>query len=60
VIYRVSHLTEYVYSEPVSSSQHQLHLLPRASVHQEAQWEELSVDPAPAPVVASPWGRMDA
>ena len=48
MIYRVSHLTEYRYGEPVSSSQHQLHLLPRASWNQEPQWEELSVDPAPS------------
>lgn len=48
MIYRVSHLTEYLYSEPVSASQHQLHLLPRSSDHQEIQWEELSIDPGPA------------
>jgi transglutaminase-like putative cysteine protease len=48
MLYRVSHLTEYLYAEPVSSAQHQLHLLPRPSVRQETQWEELSIDPAPA------------
>ncbi len=48
MIYRVSHLTEYVYRQPVSSSHHQLHLLPRAHKHQMNRWEELSVDPAPA------------
>jgi transglutaminase-like putative cysteine protease len=48
MIYRVSHLTEYVYRQPVSSSHHQLHLLPRAHRHQVNRWEELSVDPTPA------------
>ncbi|MBC8134216.1 MAG: transglutaminase family protein, partial [Deltaproteobacteria bacterium] len=48
MIYRVSHLTEYVYRQPVSSSQHQLHLLLRTHRHQINRWEELSVDPVPA------------
>jgi transglutaminase-like putative cysteine protease len=48
LIYRVSHLTEYVYRQPVSTSHHQLHLLPRAHKHQVNRWEELSVDPMPA------------
>lgn len=48
MIYRVSHLTEYVYRHPVSSSHHQLHLLPRAHTHQVNRWEELSIDPVPA------------
>lgn len=48
MIYRVSHLTEYLYGDTVSSSHHQLHLLPRISAHQVNRWEELSVDPTPA------------
>jgi transglutaminase-like putative cysteine protease len=48
LIYRVSHLTEYVYRQPVSSSHHQLHLLPRAHKYQVNRWEELSIDPVPA------------
>lgn len=48
MIYRVSHLTEYVYRAPVSSSHHQLHLLPRSHRYQVNRWEELSIDPAPA------------
>jgi transglutaminase-like putative cysteine protease len=48
VIYRVSHLTEYLYGEPVTSSHHDLHLLPRPLQHQRSLWEELSVDPPPA------------
>jgi transglutaminase-like putative cysteine protease len=48
MIYRVSHLTEYLYSSSVSSSHHQLHLLPRGSRHQVNRWEELSIDPTPA------------
>jgi transglutaminase-like putative cysteine protease len=47
VIYRVSHLTEYLYSAPVSSSHHQLHLLPRRQGRQINRWEELSIDPTP-------------
>ncbi len=47
MIYRVSHLTEYLYGDTVSSSHHQVHLLPRESAHQEIRWEELSVDPMP-------------
>ncbi len=48
MIYRVSHLTEYLYSAPVSSSHHQLHLLPRRLPRQQNRWEELTVDPVPA------------
>lgn len=48
MIYRVSHLTEYLYGDTVSSSHHQLHLLPRASEHQVNRWEDLSVDPVPS------------
>jgi len=48
VIYRISHLTEYLYADTVSSSHHQLHLLPRTVPHQVNRWEELSVDPMPS------------
>jgi transglutaminase-like putative cysteine protease len=48
LIYRVSHLTEYLYGAPVSSSHHVLHLLPRPLERQVNRWEELSIDPAPA------------
>jgi transglutaminase-like putative cysteine protease len=47
VIYRVSHLTEYVYSASVSSSHHQLHLLSRRLPNQYTRWEDLSVNPMP-------------
>ncbi|MES1171850.1 MAG: transglutaminase family protein [Bacteroidota bacterium] len=43
----MSHLTEYLYGDTVSSSHHQLHLLPRTVAHQINRWEELSVDPMP-------------
>jgi transglutaminase-like putative cysteine protease len=48
VIYSISHLTEYLYGAPVSSSHHLLHLLPRALDRQVNRWEELSIEPAPA------------
>jgi transglutaminase-like putative cysteine protease len=48
VIYRVAHLTEYLYGEPVTSSHHELHLMPRPLPHQTALWDELTVDPPPA------------
>jgi transglutaminase-like putative cysteine protease len=48
VKYRVTHVTEYLYEERVSTSQHQLHLLPRPAPRQTCADEELSVTPAPA------------
>ena len=48
MIYRVSHLTEYVYTAPVSSSHHLLHLLPRRLPRQKSRWEELTIEPGPA------------
>jgi transglutaminase-like putative cysteine protease len=48
VLYRVRHLTEYVYSDAVSTSHHELHLLPRQSPGQRLQAETLSIVPDPA------------
>ena len=48
MIYRVRHLTEYQYSEAVSTSHHELHLLPRAVPGQTLQAETLSITPEPA------------
>jgi transglutaminase-like putative cysteine protease len=47
MIYRIVHVTEYRYGDPVSTSHHQLHLAPRASDRQICRHEELSVTPAP-------------
>jgi transglutaminase-like putative cysteine protease len=48
VIYRVKHVTAYVYAEPVSTSHHELHVLLRGSAHQKIRAESLTVAPAPA------------
>jgi transglutaminase-like putative cysteine protease len=48
VIYRVRHVTEYLYSEPVPTSHHELHLLPRARLGQIVLAESLVTNPAPA------------
>ena len=48
MIYRISHLTEYLYSDFVSSSHHLLHLLSRRLPNQSTRWEELSVEPVPS------------
>jgi transglutaminase-like putative cysteine protease len=48
VIHRVIHVTEYLYSERVSTSHHLLHLLPRATPEQACLREELEIEPAPA------------
>jgi transglutaminase-like putative cysteine protease len=48
VIYRVRHVTSYQYSEPVSASQHELHVLLRRSARQTVRQELLAVDPVPA------------
>jgi transglutaminase-like putative cysteine protease len=48
VIYRVRHVTSYRYSEPVSTSHHELHVLLRGSGRQTVRAESLSVTPAPA------------
>ena len=46
--YRIRHLTRYRYSESVTSSQHDLHLLPRDLPHQRCLWSELETRPAPS------------
>jgi transglutaminase-like putative cysteine protease len=48
MIYRVRHLTEYVYSEAVTTSHHELHLLARAAPGQTIYAERLEVTPEPA------------
>jgi transglutaminase-like putative cysteine protease len=48
VIHKVVHITEYLYSERVSTSHHLLHLLPRATPDQTCLSEELDVEPVPA------------
>ena len=46
--YRVRHLTEYMYSDAVSTSHHELHLLPREISGQFVRDESLTVTPEPA------------
>jgi hypothetical protein len=48
VKYRIRHLTRYRYSEAVTNSQHDLHLLPRDLPHQHCLWSELEIKPAPS------------
>src|SRR5205814_4840231 len=48
VRYRVRHLTDYSYSEPVSLSHHLVHLSPRADNGQVCTHRELTITPAPA------------
>jgi transglutaminase-like putative cysteine protease len=48
MIHHVVHVTEYLYSERVSTSHHDLHLLPRATPTQACLREELEITPAPA------------
>jgi transglutaminase-like putative cysteine protease len=48
VIYQVRHVTAYTYSEPVTASHHELHVLLRGSARQKILSELLSVDPAAA------------
>lgn len=48
MIYRVQHVTSYRYSEKVSTSHHDLHVLLRGSGRQRILSESLSVSPAPA------------
>jgi transglutaminase-like putative cysteine protease len=47
VIHHVVHVTEYLYSERVSTSHHDLHLLPRATPEQRCISEDLEFAPAP-------------
>ena len=46
--YRIRHLTRYRYSEVVTNSQHDLHLLPRDLPHQRCLSSELEIKPAPS------------
>jgi len=46
--YRVRHLTEYMYSDAVSTSHHELHLLPREAPGQIVRDATLSITPEPA------------
>ena len=46
--YRVHHVTDYAYSEPVPTSHHELHLLPRAVSGQTIRAESLVVTPLPS------------
>ena len=46
--YRVRHLTEYSYTEPVSVSRHVLHLAPRLQPRQRCGDFRLTIDPVPA------------
>ena len=46
--YKIRHLTRYRYSEAVTNSQHDLHLLPRALPQQRCLSSELEIRPAPS------------
>jgi transglutaminase-like putative cysteine protease len=46
--HHVVHVTEYLYSERVSTSHHDLHLLPRSTPAQICLRDELEISPAPA------------
>jgi transglutaminase-like putative cysteine protease len=48
MIHHVVHVTEYLYSERVSTSHHALHLLPRPTPAQACLREELAIAPVPA------------
>jgi transglutaminase-like putative cysteine protease len=48
VIYRVVHITEYVYTDPAVTSHHLLHLAPRDTERQVCRFEHLTVSPAPS------------
>lgn len=48
MIYRVRHVTSYRYSEPVSASHHDLHVLLRESARQSVRHETLVINPSPS------------
>jgi transglutaminase-like putative cysteine protease len=48
MIYRILHVTEYEYGDPVSTSHHLVHLAPRACALQICRNDQLTVEPAPA------------
>jgi transglutaminase-like putative cysteine protease len=47
VRYRIHHVTHYAYSEPVSGSQHDLHLLPRDTERQRCLAATVEIAPLP-------------
>lgn len=47
MIYRIEHVTEYVYDDLVATSYHDLHLSPRPSEHQLCHDQQLTVTPNP-------------
>ncbi|MBB2169165.1 transglutaminase family protein [Gluconacetobacter aggeris] len=47
MIYRVRHLTRYVYGSPVDLAAHIVHVTPRALPGQAVHWTRLEVTPAP-------------
>jgi transglutaminase-like putative cysteine protease len=47
VIYRVVHVTEYQYAEPVSTSHHQLFLAPRPALNQTTDAGSITITPQP-------------
>ena len=48
VRYELHHVTRYLYSEPVTSSQHDLHLVPCDSPRQRCTMAALEIEPAPS------------
>ena len=48
MIYRVVHVTEYAYADPVATSHHLLHLAPRDTDRQICRHDALSVSPGPS------------
>ncbi len=46
--YRINHLTEYAYSEPVTLSHHQVHVVPLQGSGQTCQARDLRITPQPA------------
>ena len=47
MIYRVQHVTTYVYSQPVSMCHNEAHLTPGDRAEQSLLFSELSIDPPP-------------
>ena len=48
MIYRIVHVTNYLYGDPVATSHHLLHLAPRDTDRQLCRRDELLVEPTPA------------
>ena len=53
MFFRISHLTRYDYSAPVTFAPHALYLRPRESARQRVQDFSLMVSPAPARNIAT-------